>query len=136
MVGECGDSMAAVQGLLKKHEALEAELAARGDRVRELATEGERLLAAGNLHSDALSHRIRALHAKLEKLTSLAARRRAALLDNSLYLQLLWKADVVESWIADKETHVRSDEFGRDLSTVQTLLTKQDTFDAGMNTIF
>ena len=37
----------------------------------------------------------------------------------------------MESWIADKETHVRSDEYGRDLSTVQTLLTKQDTFDAG-----
>lgn len=74
--------------------------------------------------------------AKLEKLTSLAARRKAALVDNSAYLQLLWKADVVESWIADKETHVRSDEFGRDLSTVQTLLTKQDTFDAGEFIIF
>lgn len=72
--------------------------------------------------------------AKLEKLESLGARRKAALVDNSLYLQLLWKADVVESWIADKETHVRSDEFGRDLSTVQTLLTKQDTFDAGTYT--
>lgn len=132
VVGECGDSMAAVQGLLKKHEALEAELAARGERVRDLAADGERLLQAGNLHADALSHRIRALQAKLEKLTGLAARRKAALVDNSLYLQLLWKADVVESWIADKETHVRSDEFGRDLSTVQTLLTKQDTFDAGL----
>lgn len=61
VVGECGDSMAAVQGLLKKHEALEAELAARGERVRELAADGERLLADGNLHADALSHRIRAL---------------------------------------------------------------------------
>lgn len=131
VVGECGDSMAAVQGLLKKHEALEAELAARGERVKDLAADGERLLAAGNLHADALAHRIRALQAKLDKLTGLAARRKAALVDNSLYLQLLWKADVVESWIADKETHVRSDEFGRDLSTVQTLLTKQDTFDAG-----
>ncbi|XP_028029643.1 spectrin alpha chain isoform X2 [Bombyx mandarina] len=131
-VGECGDSMAAVQGLLKKHEALEAELAARGERVRELAAAGDALLAAGNLHHDALAHRIRALQAKLEKLTALAARRKVALVDNSLYLQLLWKADVVESWIADKETHVRSDEFGRDLSTVQTLLTKQDTFDAGL----
>ncbi|XP_026728843.1 spectrin alpha chain isoform X3 [Trichoplusia ni] len=132
VVGECGDSMAAVQGLLKKHEALEAELAARGERVKDLAADGERLLAAGNLHADALAHRIRALQAKLDKLTGLAARRKAALVDNSLYLQLLWKADVVESWIADKETHVRSDEFGRDLSTVQTLLTKQDTFDAGL----
>ncbi|CAH0722168.1 unnamed protein product, partial [Brenthis ino] len=132
VVSECGDSMAAVQGLLKKHEALEAELAARGERVRDLSAEGEQLLAAGNLHSEALSHRLDQLKAKLEKLTALAARRKAALVDNSAYLQLLWKADVVESWIADKETHVRSDEFGRDLSTVQTLLTKQDTFDAGL----
>lgn len=54
-------------------------------------------------------------------------------MDNSAYLQFMWKADVVESWIADKETHVRSEEYGRDLSTVQTLLTKQETFDAGKN---
>lgn len=54
-------------------------------------------------------------------------------MDNSAYLQFMWKADVVESWIADKETHVRSEEFGRDLSTVQTLLTKQETFDAGLH---
>ncbi|XP_050663567.1 spectrin alpha chain isoform X2 [Leptidea sinapis] len=132
VVSECGDSMAAVQGLLKKHEALEAELAARGERVRELCGDGERLVAAGNIHGDALAARMAALRAKLDKLAALAGRRKAALVDNSAYLQLLWKADVVESWIADKETHVRSDEFGRDLSTVQTLLTKQDTFDAGL----
>lgn len=47
----------------------------------------------------------------------------------------MWKADVVESWIADKETQTRVEEFGRDLSTVQTLLTKQETFEAGMNLI-
>ncbi|VVD02588.1 unnamed protein product [Leptidea sinapis] len=121
-----------MDGLLKKHEALEAELAARGDRVRELCGDGERLVAAGNIHGDALAARMAALRAKLDKLAALAGRRKAALVDNSAYLQLLWKADVVESWIADKETHVRSDEFGRDLSTVQTLLTKQDTFDAGL----
>jgi len=68
---------------------------------------------------------------KLDHLAALAARRKAKLMDNSAYLQFMWKADVVESWIADKETHVRSEEFGRDLSTVQTLLTKQETFDAG-----
>jgi Tfp pilus assembly protein FimT len=68
---------------------------------------------------------------KLDHLAALAARRKAKLMDNSAYLQFMCKADVVESWIADKETHVRSEEFGRDLSTVQTLLTKQETFDAG-----
>lgn len=71
------------------------------------------------------------LQVKLDNLNSLANRRKLKLKENSDYLQFMWKADVVESWIADKETHVRSEEFGRDLSTVQTLLTKQETFDAG-----
>lgn len=66
VVGEVGDSMAAVQGLLKKHEALEAELAARADRVKDLSAEGEALLAQGNLHADALQHRIRALQVSSE----------------------------------------------------------------------
>ncbi|KAI4458382.1 troponin [Holotrichia oblita] len=63
---------------------------------------------------------------------ALAARRKAKLIDNSAYLQFMWKADVVESWIADKESHVKNEDFGRDLSSVQTLLTKQETFDAGL----
>ena len=33
---------------------------------------------------------------------------------------------------ADKETQIRTDDYGRDLSSVQTLLTKQETFDAGL----
>ena len=71
------------------------------------------------------------LQSKLENLSQLARRRKEKLQDNSAYLQFMWKADVVESWIADKEAHVKSEDFGRDLSTVQTLLTKQETFDAG-----
>merc|ERR1712062_732813 len=58
--------------------------------------------------------------------------RKQNLLDNSAYLQFMWKADVVESWIAEKEAYVRSNDLGRDLSTVQTLLTKQETFDIGL----
>ncbi|KAL3094121.1 hypothetical protein niasHS_004806 [Heterodera schachtii] len=44
------------------------------------------------------------------------------------------KRDVVESSIGDKEPHVRSADFGRDLSSVQLLQNKQDTFDNGLNT--
>lgn len=72
---------------------------------------------------------------KLDTLGSIAKRRKGRLLDNAAYLQFMWKADVVESWIADKENHVRSEDFGRDLSSVQTLLTKQETFDAGRITV-
>ncbi|XP_072752026.1 spectrin alpha chain [Anoplolepis gracilipes] len=132
-VEDYGDTMAAVQGLLKKHDAFETDFAAHGERCKDICEAGETLIKAGNHRADAISQRCAQLRNKLEQLGALAARRKTRLNDNSAYLQFMWKADVVESWIADKETHVRSEEFGRDLSTVQTLLTKQETFDAGLH---
>ncbi|KAL3280132.1 hypothetical protein HHI36_017636 [Cryptolaemus montrouzieri] len=131
-VEDYGDTMAAVQGLLKKHDAFETDFHAHRERCKDISDAGKRLVEQGNHHTDSINQRIQTLQSKLDHLASLAARRKAKLVDNSAYLQFMWKADVVESWIADKETHVRSEEFGRDLSSVQTLLTKQDTFDAGL----
>ncbi|XP_037044978.1 spectrin alpha chain isoform X3 [Bradysia coprophila] len=132
-VEDYGDSMAAVQGLLKKHDAFETDFAAHRDRCSLISEQGATLVANKNHHGDSIAQRCNQLQNKLENLSALAGRRKGALLDNSAYLQFMWKADVVESWIADKENYVRSEEFGRDLSTVQTLLTKQETFDAGLN---
>ncbi|XP_060526882.1 spectrin alpha chain isoform X2 [Cylas formicarius] len=131
-VEDYGDTMAAVQGLLKKHDAFETDFQAHRDRCKNISEEGARLVAAGNHHGDSVTQRCQQLQTKLDHLAALAGRRKAKLVDNSAYLQFMWKADVVESWIADKETHVKSEEFGRDLSSVQTLLTKQETFDAGL----
>ncbi|XP_026468282.1 spectrin alpha chain-like [Ctenocephalides felis] len=131
-VEDYGDSMAAVQGLLKKHDAFESDFAAHRDRCKDICDTGANLVDDKNHHGDSIAQRCQQLQGKLDGLSNLAKRRKGLLLDNSAYLQFMWKADVVESWIADKETHVKSEEFGRDLSTVQTLLTKQETFDAGL----
>ncbi|XP_077298885.1 alpha spectrin [Arctopsyche grandis] len=132
-VEDYGDTMAAVQGLIKKHDAFETDLAAHKDRCNDICQAGGQLIEDGNHHADNIQHRCQVIQTKFDQLSSLGNARKNALIDNSAYLQFMWKADVVESWIADKETHVRSEEFGRDLSTVQTLLTKQDTFDAGLS---
>merc|ERR1711988_22119 len=85
-----------------------------------------------NHHADSIVQRCDQLRNKMHNLGELANVRKQNPHDNSAYLQFMWKADVVESWIADKESHVRSDDCGKDLSSVQTLLTKQDTFDIGL----
>ncbi|RZC38147.1 EFhand Ca insen and/or Spectrin domain containing protein [Asbolus verrucosus] len=131
-VEDYGDTMAAVQGLLKKHDAFETDFQAHRERCKDINDAGKKLVAEGNHHADSINQRCQQLQTKLDHLAALAGRRKAKLIDNSAYLQFMWKADVVESWIADKETHVKSEEFGRDLSSVQTLLTKQETFDAGL----
>merc|ERR1719340_166808 len=131
-VPDLGENMAAVQGLLKKHDAFETDLSVHNDKVNEINAAGQKLIEARNHHSSNIVQRCDLLRNKMHNLADLALARKQNLLDNSAYLQFMWKADVVESWIADKEAHVRSDEFGRDLSSVQTLLTKQETFDIGL----
>ena len=123
--------MAAVQGLLKKHDAFETDLSVHNDKVNEINAAGQKLIEARNHHSSNIVQRCDLLRNKMHNLGELAMARKQNLLDNSAYLQFMWKADVVESWIAEKETYVRSNDFGRDLSSVQTLLTKQETFDIG-----
>ncbi|XP_068910305.1 spectrin alpha chain isoform X3 [Tenebrio molitor] len=131
-VEDYGDTMAAVQGLLKKHDAFETDFQAHRERCKDINDVGKKLVSEGNHHADSINQRCQQLQTKLDHLAALAGRRKAKLIDNSAYLQFMWKADVVESWIADKETHVKSEEYGRDLSSVQTLLNKQETFDAGL----
>ncbi|GFO16769.1 spectrin alpha chain [Plakobranchus ocellatus] len=130
--GDLGDTMAAVQGLLKKHEAFESDFQVHKERCADVKKEGENLIQEGNHNADSIAQRIQGLEGKLKELDEGAAARKALLNDNSAFLQFMWKTDVVDSWIADKETQVRSEDYGRDLSSVQTFLTKQETFSAGL----
>ncbi|XP_066294881.1 spectrin alpha chain, non-erythrocytic 1-like isoform X28 [Branchiostoma lanceolatum] len=127
-----GDTLAAVQGLQKKHEAFETDFKVHRERVDYIYSQGNKLIDEGNHRSDDIKGRINSLESKVRSLEDSATKRKQNLDDNSAFLQFNWKADVVESWIADKEATVFSDDYGRDLSSVQTLLTKQETFDAGL----
>ncbi|XP_035236243.1 spectrin alpha chain, non-erythrocytic 1 isoform X2 [Anguilla anguilla] len=127
-----GDTLAAVQGLLKKHEAFETDFTVHRDRVNDVCANGDELINKNNHHVDNISAKIKALKEKVSELERAAAQRKAKLDENSAFLQFNWKADVVESWIGEKENSLKTDDYGRDLSSVQTLLTKQETFDAGL----
>ncbi|CAB4055755.1 SPTA [Lepeophtheirus salmonis] len=113
-VPDLGENMAAVQA------------------VKKFSADGQKLIEKENHHAESIASRCEQLRNKMHNLGDLSNVRKQNLLDNSAYLQFMWRADVVESWIVDKEAYVRSEEFGRDLSSVQTLLTKQETFDIGL----
>ncbi|XP_077865919.1 spectrin alpha chain, non-erythrocytic 1-like [Saccoglossus kowalevskii] len=127
-----GDTLAAVQGLLKKHKAFETDFSVHKERIADIQKAGQKLMEEGNHQKDAIAQRLQTLQQKAQTLQDAAGYRKGKLEENSAFLQFIWKADVVESWIADKEGMARSDDYGRDLSSVQTLLTKQETFDAGL----
>uniref|UniRef100_A0A672RZM4 Spectrin alpha chain, non-erythrocytic 1 n=1 Tax=Sinocyclocheilus grahami TaxID=75366 RepID=A0A672RZM4_SINGR len=127
-----GDTLAAVQGLLKKHEAFETDFTVHRDRVNDVCSNGDELIKKENHNVENIMAKMKALHGKVLELERAAAQRKSKLDENSAFLQFNWKADVVESWIGEKENSLKTDDYGRDLSSVQTLLTKQETFDAGL----
>uniref|UniRef100_A0A8C0VRC8 Spectrin alpha chain, non-erythrocytic 1 n=1 Tax=Cyanistes caeruleus TaxID=156563 RepID=A0A8C0VRC8_CYACU len=127
-----GDTLAAIQGLLKKHEAFETDFTVHKDRVNDVCANGEDLIKKNNHHEANITAKMKGLRGKVSDLEKAAAQRKAKLDENSAFLQFNWKADVVESWIGEKENSLKTDDYGRDLSSVQTLLTKQETFDAGL----
>ncbi|EDV21767.1 uncharacterized protein TRIADDRAFT_59818 [Trichoplax adhaerens] len=127
-----GDSLATVQNLLKKHEAFETDLEIRRDRVEKTVRDGEKLVNDGHYQSDNISARCQSLDSKLHVLINVAVTRKAGLRESHNFLQFKWKADVVESWIDDKENQIKSGDYGKDLSSVQALITKLDTFDSGL----
>jgi spectrin alpha len=94
-----GENMAAVQGLLKKHDAFEVDLEVHRQRIQDLIDQGQQLINAGNHHSGVIQARCQQLQSRLDMIGDLAKRRLARLRDNSAYLQFMWKCDVVESWI-------------------------------------
>ena len=128
-----GDNMAVVQSLLKKHNAFESDLVAHTRNVDEVVAAGQNLARAGNHHAASITKRCEQIMDKRRKLADLGSDRKKKLLDNSAVLQFMWKADVVESWIAAKEPIIKSEDYGKDLSSVRMLLTKQETFDIGLD---
>lgn len=131
-IDDLGDSMASVQGVRKKHEAFENDFALHKERCLEIIAAGDGLIKENNHHADSIIQRQNQLRDRLTMLEDAAKRHKQKLEDNHAYLEFMWKSDVVESWIIDKEMHVRNEDCGRDLSSVSTLLTKHETFDAGL----
>lgn len=54
-----------------------------------------------NFNAEAIGQRCDDLSKRLEELRLAAERRKAKLDENSAFLQFIWKADVVESWIGN-----------------------------------
>ncbi|KAL4674791.1 hypothetical protein H8959_018725 [Pygathrix nigripes] len=73
-----------------------------------------------------------ALNEKTPSLAKAIAAWKLQLKNDYDFQEFNWKADVVEAWIADKETSLKTNGNGADLGDFLTLLAKQDTLDASL----
>ena len=68
------------------------------------------------------------MESRFDELSQKASQRHRRLLESSHLFNFFREADEVESWIAEKESIAISDDYGRDLEHVETLLKKFEDF--------
>nr|1U4Q_A Chain A, Spectrin alpha chain, brain [Gallus gallus]1U4Q_B Chain B, Spectrin alpha chain, brain [Gallus gallus] len=78
-----GDTLAAIQGLLKKHEAFETDFTVHKDRVNDVCANGEDLIKKNNHHVENITAKMKGLKGKVSDLEKAAAQRKAKLDENS-----------------------------------------------------
>nr|XP_025842109.1 spectrin alpha chain, erythrocytic 1 isoform X2 [Vulpes vulpes] len=131
--GASGDTLATTQSLLKKHEALENDFAVHETRVQGICAQGEDILnEEKSQQKEKISAKIESLKEKIPSLSRAIDAWKLQLEDDYAFQQFNWKADVVEAWIAEKEASLKTNGNSTDLAASLTLLAKQDTLDASL----
>ncbi|XP_045697382.1 spectrin alpha chain, erythrocytic 1 [Phyllostomus hastatus] len=131
--GDSGDTLAATQSLLKKQEALVNDFAVHEARVQNVCAQGRDILnKEESEYKERISVKIETLNEKTPSLAQAIASWKLQLEDDYAFQQFNWKADLVEAWIAEKETSLKNNGNGADLTSFLTLLAKQDTLDVSM----
>nr|WAW84869.1 spectrin alpha chain [Halisarca dujardinii] len=130
---EVGETMVTSQGLQKKQDAFDADLSFHRGQVDKIEFCGEDLIAQGNFQAESITKRLAELKSKMADLEAAVEAKKRLLDANAAYLVFTWNADLVDSWIRSKEGQVKSEDFGRDIASVQPLLAKQEAFEVGLS---
>ncbi|KAL1769881.1 spectrin alpha chain, erythrocytic 1 [Sigmodon hispidus] len=131
--GDSGDTLAATQSLLKKYEVLENDFEIHETRVQNVCTQGEDILSKEETQNkDMISAKMQVLNEKIASLTKAMAAWKSQLDDEHAFQQFNWQADMVESWIGEKEASLKTKSNGGDITDFHTLLAKYDTLDASL----
>ncbi|XP_042865885.1 spectrin beta chain, non-erythrocytic 5-like isoform X7 [Penaeus japonicus] len=113
-----------LQSKIQKHGAFEAEVLANSGRVTAVSQEGEGLISNGHYAEQEIQARLDGLDSLWKQLQDSSQLKKDRL--NEAYQALLFNRtlDDLESWMDDVETQLQSEDHGRDLTSVQSLLKK------------
>ncbi|PVD25646.1 hypothetical protein C0Q70_13305 [Pomacea canaliculata] len=124
-----GKDLSSALAILKKHEALEAEMQGRWPRCEAICGKGQDLVNRGHEARQEIGSRIRNLMDKWKHLQEGATIRRTRLEDAIEAQQYYADANEAESWMKEKMPLVCSDDVGKDEAGAQALLSRHNRLD-------
>lgn len=123
---EFGDDLEHVEVLQRKFDEFQKDMASQEYRVTEVNELADNLLRDGHPERDTIVRRKEELNERWQRLKQLAILRQEKLFGAHEIQRFNRDADETMAWIAEKDVVLSSDDFGRDLASVQTLQRKHE----------
>lgn len=124
-----GRDLASIENLLKKHQLIEADIAAHADRLRDMDAQADSLLESEQFDRDQINERRNAIRGRYDQVKKLASDRRDKLNKALNVHQFLRDIDDEERWLNEKRLLISSEDYGHDLAGVQNLRRKHRRLD-------
>uniref|UniRef100_A0AAG5CRA5 Spectrin beta chain n=1 Tax=Anopheles atroparvus TaxID=41427 RepID=A0AAG5CRA5_ANOAO len=119
-----------LQSKIQKHAAFDAELLANSGRVTAIIEEGESLINAEHYASDLVQEQLDIVESEWQKLQEASREKKERLAE--AYEALLFQRSLEDfnNWMDEVESQLSSEDYGRDLASVNNLLKKHDMLEA------
>merc|ERR1719410_2301265 len=127
---EVGNSLQAVNLLLKKHKMMQQEVSNHEHRVNSVMESGEKLIAEGHPEADKFQRDLDNMTEKWARLQDLLDSRRQRLLINEKVQQFMYDANEAESWMSEQELYMMVEDRGKDEFSAQNLMKKHEILEA------
>merc|ERR1719312_395077 len=127
---EIGNSLQAVNLLLKKNKTLQQEIANHEPRINAVFENGQKLISEGHPEADKFERDLTNLTDKWAKLQDLLEMRKQKLLTNEKFQQFLFDANEAESWMSEQELYMMVEDRGKDEFSAQNLMKKHGTLES------
>ncbi|XP_042885911.1 spectrin alpha chain-like [Penaeus japonicus] len=121
-----GRDLIGVQNLIKKHQAVLAEINNHEHRITAVTTSGEEMIGDGHFAGEEIKQRVNTLSQHWAQLKERANQRRQDLEDSLQAHQYFADANEAESWMKEKEPIAAGGDFGKDEDSAEALLKKHE----------
>lgn len=119
-----------LQSKIQKHAAFDAELNANTNRVAAVIAEGEALIEAKHFAAKEIISQLEMLETDWQKLQEASREKRDRLSQAYEALIFARSLDEFNAWMDEVESHLSSEDYGKDLASVNNLLKKHELLEA------
>lgn len=119
-----------LNGKVQKHQNFEQELNANKSRIEDITTTGQELIEKKHYASDQINSRMQEIVTLWETLVEASDKKGCKLQEASQQQQFNRTIEDVELWISEIEGQLMSDDYGKDLTSVQNLQKKHILLEA------